>query len=1748
MAGPSMCRARWAVLLAAASCGVVVSHLVSAVSEAAVEETTPVTSDVCPLDGEDTAACPAQSTSMLQMSYHVFDHKAEMERQHQDHTAKRAAPTATHKVAAQKRSEVAEAGPKSSQEGSDNDKHVLSSFETSRVSTKIWKAQHLRRVQAVMLRASISLGCILLFVPLLVWMILRLSMRRAATQVTPLLQLLQALPEKDRTDGSIVNTALKAAQKAELLPGDSASPLLRLLPLSSRLAFEDTSSREGLSYSELAKFLQTGIDFAGMRLAPGERVAFVVPNGAEAAVLLLACLTHYTAVPLNPAGTQQEFFADAQQVKAKVLIVHESYLGSPREDQDICSVARDLGIPVYLLKPDAAIVGKFSLSLFQQAADESAAAISERSGVNAWDDTALLLFTSGTSGSKKCVPYDLGTLLVGATCIVASWQLAPKDKVLNMMPLFHVGGIMRNVLSVVLSGGSAILCPAFDAVMFWNMVQKHRQAVTWYYAGPVMHQLILDEFESRGLESYRFRFIANAAGGLMPSLAEKMAAAYGCTVLPGYGMTECMPISAPPLSYELDRKGTSGLRIGPELNIFDDSGRGVERGEIGKIVVRGPPLFKGYENDEEATKAAFVGDGWFNTGDVGYMDEDGYLYIIGRSKEVINRGGEIISPLEVEKAVQEHPNVKSALAFSVPHDVLDETVGVAVVMREGVPQLSLKRLQAHCKKSLTFAKWPQVLVLMPDLPKNTVNKPLRTKLAERLGLTKIWGGALSDSLPATKRVLYAGCPAVGTSLQEPIPDVRPLSVDTLALSYRLRDEAHGLGIQQAFFVHTGEDERLNLAVTPFNVEKDKIMELIGGKWHDWELPETVVAVHKMPTTEDGAIDQVSLSILLEVEDPNYANAQTPTEQRIQRIWEDLLQKQRISVEADFFDRGGTSLLAGPVASSIKEAFGVHFTVLDAFAAPTIRKAAALVDKRIDNKGKDRRELMHRTLLTQPPHADEQTLGQTHPIVLLVQLLPMFVFQPLKRVLQFWLVVHIFFVVDNLFKLPRVVPFFAALIVGKLCMDIMAPLWAITMKWLIVGRLEEGTYPVFGSTYLRWWLSNQILRTAGMGVFIHYPVTYYRLLGAKIGEGVNMSLWGSIKEPGLVSIGKDVCLDECYVQPFALAADGTFTLRRIEIGAGCSVGERSVIAGGTGMPAGTCVGPLSSSHELQDATPENAMTNRLRRPRPPFWLRLLCGYPILLGRRLFKYIPVLILLHHMILDQVDDKEFVTVGDVLTFFTRPARVPFFVCASVLSQTVCPILALLYAIMIKKTVIGRFKETRAAEKPDMSAWQLFRPWLMAKLLKDKQLGGVTKLLGRHYEMISRVYRLLGCKVGKHVYWPASGFRLDEPDLLEIGDCVVFGSRSCIMTSDAENRRRKVVLQSACNVSDRCFLAPGTTVGSGVVLGSGALTKANTTYADGTYVGSIGNECILLKKGVPDDASSSPSSAYAEAFSRPGDMPYTVLPEEGHIIWSIFCIMVASVQARLPMVMLLMAIHYCMDMTGISVLDPVHILWMFGVLACALSVTLLTTLIIDISSKWLIMGHVPPGEYSWNVNNYSQRWQLYLSCAPLRFFISRNRDYLSFIEGSQYLVWYFRALGATIGKNVCLYPNGASPMMTEPDSIKIGDGAGIDAASLTAHLNTKGSFSIQPIEVGEGCILRTMSRLQQAARLERKSVLLEHTLVLPGDAVQAGEWRQGWPAGRGWIFPEQEHQDPAETDSTRTTDSDIDTQSPGTPEKKQP
>lgn len=463
-----------------------------------------------------------------------------------------------------------------------------------------------------------------------------------------------------------------------------------------------------------------------------------------------------------------------------------------------------------------------------------------------------------------------------------------------------------------------------------------------------------------------------------------------------------MPIASPPTTYRLERPGCSGIACGPYLSIRDPLNleRELPRGQTGAVSVRGLPTFKGYEGTigKPLDTSAFSSEGWFDSGDCGFMDEDGYLFITGRSKEIINRGGEVISPFEIEEAVLivAKDRVKMTIAFSVDHDVLQEAIGVVIVPVAGIPRLGLSELQDLLKEQLHPSKWPFLIVYMDDLPKNNAGKPLRIKLAQRLNL-----GQLTDAVPMLHRHYEAIAPDKNVPLSEPIPSNR-VSFD---IDETKRAVCGVSGVKDVVvrmqedgtvdaFVHT-EDE----AITADTI-KDELKKVI----HGYSIPNTVYVFNEPFPVNNGEPD---LSALEEIIKQKNASNMSARALLVRDIMADLLQKDAamISGDSDFFLLGGNSLLLGRLSYAIRKETGASLKVSDLFTNSTVNGLATLIDTEVNNfmaAASDRQDDGGKENRYKPAplfgEAYRETIDQRsqyHPICLLVQAIPTLFFYPTK---------------------------------------------------------------------------------------------------------------------------------------------------------------------------------------------------------------------------------------------------------------------------------------------------------------------------------------------------------------------------------------------------------------------------------------------------------------------------------------------------------------------------------------------------------------------------------------------------------------------------------------------------------------------------------------------------------------------------------------------------------------------------------
>ena len=451
----------------------------------------------------------------------------------------------------------------------------------------------------------------------------------------------------------------------------------------------------------------------------GDRVAIVLPNGPEMAAAFLCIAAGAATAPLNPAYRQEEFAFYLEDLKARALVVQQGM------DTPARAAAAALGVPVLELVPGEA-AGEFTLA--GGTPGEAA-----RPGLGEADDIALVLHTSGTTARPKIVPLSQRNICASAAHIGATLELGPADACLNIMPLFHIHGLIAAVLASVAAGGAVICTPGFDALRFYRLLEEERPS--WYTAVPTMHQAILARAERNAdvISRAPLRFIRASSASLPGPVMEAMERAFGCPLVESYGMTEAAHQMASNPLKGVRKPGVVGLPAGPEVAIMDDDGAILPQGAVGEVVIRGPNVTAGYESNPDANAKAFT-HGWFRTGDQGMFDADGYLVLTGRLKEIIKRGGEQVSPLEVDGVLSSHPAVAQALTFSIPHRMLGEEVGAAVVLREGA-ELTERELRDYAAERLADFKVPRKVVFLDEIPKGATGKLMRIGLAEKLGVS-----------------------------------------------------------------------------------------------------------------------------------------------------------------------------------------------------------------------------------------------------------------------------------------------------------------------------------------------------------------------------------------------------------------------------------------------------------------------------------------------------------------------------------------------------------------------------------------------------------------------------------------------------------------------------------------------------------------------------------------------------------------------------------------------------------------------------------------------------------------------------------------------------------------------------------------------------------------------------------------------------------------------------------------------------
>ncbi len=465
----------------------------------------------------------------------------------------------------------------------------------------------------------------------------------------------------------------------------------------------------------------------GAGIGATDRVAIVLQNGPEMAAAFATLAQSATTAPLNPAYREEEFAFYLEDLQAKAIVVSIGYEGPA-----LAAAAR-FGLTVLRLDADTdAPAGTFTLAPEGEAGPEAPA------GAPGTGDVALILHTSGTTSRPKIVPLLQSNIAASARNIARSLELTAEDRCLNVMPLFHIHGLLAAVSSTLASGGSIACSPGFDALKFFGWLSETRP--TWYTAVPTMHQAILARAprNAEAIATANLRFLRSSSSSLPGPVMTRLAETFGAPVVEAYGMTEAAhQMCSNPLAAGTQKPGAVGLPAGPEVRIAHESENRLIEG-VGEVSISGPNVTPGYEGNPEANAKSFFeaeGKRWFRTGDQGAFDEAGFLTLTGRLKEIINRGGEKISPLEVDGVISDHPAVAQVVTFAMPHPKLGEEVAAAIVLAEG-QEVTDREIRDFAAERLADFKVPRKVLILEEIPKGATGKMQRIGLAQKLGLAE----------------------------------------------------------------------------------------------------------------------------------------------------------------------------------------------------------------------------------------------------------------------------------------------------------------------------------------------------------------------------------------------------------------------------------------------------------------------------------------------------------------------------------------------------------------------------------------------------------------------------------------------------------------------------------------------------------------------------------------------------------------------------------------------------------------------------------------------------------------------------------------------------------------------------------------------------------------------------------------------------------------------------------------------------
>ncbi|HEY2963093.1 MAG TPA: AMP-binding protein [Pyrinomonadaceae bacterium] len=444
---------------------------------------------------------------------------------------------------------------------------------------------------------------------------------------------------------------------------------------------------------------------AAKGIGKGDVVSLLLPNSVEYVISYFACWQlGALAGPVNGHLKKQEIAYVVSNSEARLMLVNSEFL----------SKVETIGLPVVVFDSEREVSHEF-----------------EGSGQTdiSPDDEAIIIYTSGTTGKPK------GCLLTHCNVIANARQISQwlgfteKDRLLTMMPLFHMNAVSVTTMSALYAGGSTVVSPKFSASRFWNIISDYQ--ITSFGSVATMLSMLLSTYPEgvpAGLKTDQLRFAMCGSAPVPVKVMRRFEETFNCLVIEGYGLSEstCRSTFNPP--NERRRPGSCGLPIGNEMRVVDENDQDVPDGELGEIVLRGDNILKGYFKNEAATATAFR-NGWFHTNDIGYRDAEGFYYIVDRKSDMIIRGGENIYPREIDEVLYQHPQIAAAAVIGIPDELYGEEVAAVVVLKPEA-KVSEQEVIEFCKARLADYKCPKTVRFVEDIPKGPTGKLLKRELAQ----------------------------------------------------------------------------------------------------------------------------------------------------------------------------------------------------------------------------------------------------------------------------------------------------------------------------------------------------------------------------------------------------------------------------------------------------------------------------------------------------------------------------------------------------------------------------------------------------------------------------------------------------------------------------------------------------------------------------------------------------------------------------------------------------------------------------------------------------------------------------------------------------------------------------------------------------------------------------------------------------------------------------------------------------------